>query len=359
MKKVIINADDFGMSKVFNEVILELLEKDFIKSVSVLVLRDIDNQSVQFEKLRNLSKQKDISVGLHFELNEAEKDYKKISENIEYQKEIFVKHLGFPPTHIDKHKKVYSQEEVIAMIDFATQNNIYIRDYFSEYIHENKDRIRTSNRVVFLAEKNVDDITGIASNMQDEEIMEIIAHPGKFDPNCQSSLNKDRDKDYEKVLALASFLKENNVVLINQKDKDSLKKIKEHEIKQLNINQFENILKRAWSKDSSYYPVFDGSNPALGQCAVTALVVNDYFGGEIVWCEAVQPDGQKISHYFNKVDNNEIDLTRSQFSEGTVVPAGTEKKKGFATTRDFILSNEDARTRYLILKNKIDRLLKI
>lgn len=140
---------------------------------------------------------------------------------------------------------------------------------------------------------------------------------------------------------------------------DHLKNIKEYKIKQLSINQFESILKKAWSKDSSYYRAFDKNNPALGQCAVTALVVSDYFGGEIVWCEAAQPDGKKISHYFNKIDNNEIDLTRSQFSEGTVIPSGIEKKKEFATTRDFILSNEDTKKRYLILKNKTDNLLKI
>ncbi len=125
------------------------------------------------------------------------------------------------------------------------------------------------------------------------------------------------------------------------------------------INQLENVLKRAWSKDSSYYYAFDENNPALGQCAVTALIVNDYFGGKIVWCEVTRPDGQKISHYFNKIGNNEIDLTRSQFPEGTIVPAGIEKKKEFATTRDFILSNEDTKARYLILKNKINNLLKI
>lgn len=133
----------------------------------------------------------------------------------------------------------------------------------------------------------------------------------------------------------------------------------EFQSKHININRFENILKKAWSKESSYYHTFDENNPALGQCAVTALVVNDYFGGEIVWCEAVQPDGQKISHYFNKINSDEVDLTRSQFPEGTIIPVGSEKKKGFATTRDFILSNEDTKVRYLILKDKIDNFLNV
>jgi hypothetical protein len=40
-----------------------------------------------------------------------------------------------------------------------------------------------------------------------------------------------------------------------------------------------NILKKAWSKETSSVPdQWSKFNPALGQCAVTALAVNDYFG---------------------------------------------------------------------------------
>lgn len=127
---------------------------------------------------------------------------------------------------------------------------------------------------------------------------------------------------------------------------------------QLDIEQLEGILKRAWSKDTSYYHAFDENNPALGQCAVTALLVNDYFGGEIVWCEALQPDGRKISHYFNKMGDDEIDLTRSQFPEETVFSPGVEKKKDSATTRDYILSYEDTRARYSALKSEVENLLR-
>ncbi len=194
MKKVIINADDFGMSNIFNEVILELLEEDFIKSTSVLVLRNrgVDSQSVQFEKLKILFRQKDISVGLHFELNEEEKDYKKISENIEYQKDVFVKCLGFSPTHIDKHKKVYSQEEAEAMISFAVKNNIYIRSCFDDFKDTLQDKIMTSMHVVTLIEEEIEGLESVLANkLSDNEALEIVAHPGKFDAACGSSLNKE------------------------------------------------------------------------------------------------------------------------------------------------------------------------
>ncbi len=50
-------------------------------------------------------------------------------------------------------------------------------------------------------------------------------------------------------------------------------------------------------------------NPALGQCAVTALIVQDYFGGELVNC-------LHTHHYRNRLpDGKEIDLTKQQFPE--------------------------------------------
>ncbi|MFA6897665.1 MAG: ChbG/HpnK family deacetylase [Patescibacteria group bacterium] len=218
MKKIIVNVDDFGMSEVFNEVMLGLLEKDFIKSTSVLVLRGIEKQIAQIEKLKDLAEQKDISIGLHFELDEKENDSEKATRKIERQNELFIKYFRFKPSHIDKHKNIYSNEEAQAMINFAIKNNIYIRDCFSGYIYKNRDKIKTSDRVVFLAEKSVNDMGEIILNMQDNEVMEIIAHPGKFDRNCQSSLNKDREKDYNKILELVHFLKENNIAIIGQKD---------------------------------------------------------------------------------------------------------------------------------------------
>jgi hypothetical protein len=84
------------------------------------------------------------------------------------------------------------------------------------------------------------------------------------------------------------------------------------------------------------------------------LIVNDYLGGEIVWAAAILPDGRDISHYFNKIDGKEIDLTSKQFPQGTVIPEGTERKKWFPTTREYVLSYVQTQKRYEILKEKVE-----
>ena len=103
----------------------------------------------------------------------------------------------------------------------------------------------------------------------------------------------------------------------------------------MNLDTLKKALQKCWSKETSYSPEkWSEENPALGQCAVTALVVKDYLGGDILWAEALLPDGQKISHYFNFIDGEEVDLTRSQFPEGTIIPKGIEKKKDFVSNTE-------------------------
>ena len=126
----------------------------------------------------------------------------------------------------------------------------------------------------------------------------------------------------------------------------------------MEIEELQNKLNKAWCAETSYYhEAWNSSNPAYGQCAVTALIVNDILGGEIVWAEVDLLDGKYESHYFNLVDGEEIDLTKEQFSNGIVVPKGLPKTKGYLSTREFMLSNENTERRYELLKQLFNKSL--
>ncbi|WP_025723768.1 YunG family protein [Paenibacillus polymyxa] len=78
----------------------------------------------------------------------------------------------------------------------------------------------------------------------------------------------------------------------------------------MNANRFlelEKALFQAWSLESS--PKWIANNPAAGQCGVTALVVQDRLGGDILrtWLDSGW-------HYYNRIGEDIIDFTRSQFS---------------------------------------------
>ena len=85
-------------------------------------------------------------------------------------------------------------------------------------------------------------------------------------------------------------------------------------------------LRQEWSKD----------NPSLGQCAITALIANDFLGGKIMRCMA-----SSGSHYYNLIDDDIIDLTVEQFL-GEI----PDYENGEERTREYLLSNDDTRKRY-------------
>lgn len=107
-------------------------------------------------------------------------------------------------------------------------------------------------------------------------------------------------------------------------------------------------LRQAWGRDTSADP--DGwsvENPSWGQCAVTALVIQDVLGGELLRCEA--PTG---SHYWNRLpDGREIDLTREQFKHG-LDAVNVERRD-----RDYVLSFAATRGRYHALTERAHRAL--
>lgn len=112
-------------------------------------------------------------------------------------------------------------------------------------------------------------------------------------------------------------------------------------------------LHTSWSADTTSASAWTEADRAKGQCAVTACVVQDYLGGEIVNTVATLPTGETISHYFNWVDGEMIDLTREQFPDGTTFSKPKRKPGRHASTRDFCLSHDSTRRRYEILRSRV------
>ena len=102
-----------------------------------------------------------------------------------------------------------------------------------------------------------------------------------------------------------------------------------------------------YSKDLCYPKIrnkWDENNKYFGMCAITSLIINDYYGGEI--CK-IYVNG--ISHYFNFINNRIIDLTSKQF-EHQIDYSNYEIVK-----RNDILV-EDTQQRYILLKERLEEL---
>ena len=66
-------------------------------------------------------------------------------------------------------------------------------------------------------------------------------------------------------------------------------------------------LEDSWSLETAKQ--WSAENPANGQCNVTAAVVHDLYGGEIL-----RTRYPTVWHYYNRINGTRFDFTDSQFS---------------------------------------------
>jgi len=208
-KYLIINADDFGMSMIFNDVILDLIKKDLICSTTVMVNRVMDNQKEQFDELITMSKSNNLSVGLHLEFENNDYPSKIKSQ---YQK--FRKILGFNPSHLDIHRSRQFPDSFSYIAEFCKNNNIPCRNRGKIF----EDCKTTATQAFFGSIEDFSKIEEWIKTFEDEKYYEILFHPGKFDSNCKDSLNKDRERDIEHIKKLHIILKENNIKIVSYLD---------------------------------------------------------------------------------------------------------------------------------------------
>lgn len=112
------------------------------------------------------------------------------------------------------------------------------------------------------------------------------------------------------------------------------------------------LIRRAWNASTSASPEeWSKDNVARGQCAITALLVQDCLEGTLIRTVATKPDGSEESHYANLLEHDVIfDLTDSQF------PPGTEFGPWEERTREYVLSFEPTRERYAALLRRCNEL---
>jgi hypothetical protein len=121
----------------------------------------------------------------------------------------------------------------------------------------------------------------------------------------------------------------------------------------MQLESLEKAIKESWDRETCYPDCVNEwtpENPAWGQCAVTALVVQDYLGGKLLYC-------QHNHHYWNRLPNQEeVDFTRIQFPSGTVLCLDDIK------SREYVLESEAAvkattPQRYHQLKERVEKKL--
>lgn len=112
--------------------------------------------------------------------------------------------------------------------------------------------------------------------------------------------------------------------------------------------EIETALRKAWCRETAYpssQAAWSEKNPALGQCVVTALVIQDLLGGTFA-------KNKKYNHVWNILpDGTEQDYTREQFVGDVTLVVDV------VLTRADILESEganraDTKRRYELLRER-------
>lgn len=119
-----------------------------------------------------------------------------------------------------------------------------------------------------------------------------------------------------------------------------------------------NALTQSWTAQTSSRPdQWSAENSARGQCVVSALVIQDLFGGELKKYKTTY-NGEPESHYCNVLPNGaELDIAKSQYRDETTFTESAVNLNGFATAREKLLSDQNTSERYLLLKESVTKLI--
>jgi len=129
-------------------------------------------------------------------------------------------------------------------------------------------------------------------------------------------------------------------------------------ILQSSFEQLTNAFQTSWTGDSSLTPEeWDLYNPARGQYISSALVVQDFLGGDLIRYKVI--DGsQEESHYCNRInDGTIIDTTVSQYPIPVVFTDFPININNFSSIREKLMDETSIRKRYEILRARVAKAL--
>ena len=121
-----------------------------------------------------------------------------------------------------------------------------------------------------------------------------------------------------------------------------------------NLMELFAVLEQCWTKETAY-PACQAewvpNDPSYGQCAITAMLVHDMFGGTI---HKIRVSGGG-THYFNKLNEQYVDLTREQFDLYDL-PVYYEDNQ--EVPREFCGKNQNTMMRYRQLQRNMMQYLR-
>ena len=228
-KKIIINADDFGLTIGVNEGIIEAFKNGVLTSTTLMVNQPYAKEAVELSK-----KNPKLGVGMHMTFDKGKaltgvstltdengnlKNSKTLLEQgieEDFYKEIlaqykeFKKLMGKEPTHVDSHHHIHmnNPEAFKAMTTFCTENKLK---------HRGNDNLIGR---FYGADVGEDMLIQLIEDKSKENnnIIEVMTHPGRNDKFLEATSSYASLRDEETRILTSTKVKnyiKDNFILVN------------------------------------------------------------------------------------------------------------------------------------------------
>jgi predicted glycoside hydrolase/deacetylase ChbG (UPF0249 family) len=186
---LIVNADDFGLSRGVNDAVITTHAQGIVTSASLMV-----RQAAAPDAAARCREYPDLSVGLHLDLGEwsyqngtwipvyevvALDDSAVVADEVQRQLEAFRRLLGRNPTHLDSHQHVHRREPVRSVAaSLARELDVPLRHftpgirYCGEFYGQSGDGVAIPGAI------SVDALLRIFASLP-AGTTELACHPGE------------------------------------------------------------------------------------------------------------------------------------------------------------------------------------
>lgn len=147
------------------------------------------------------------------------------------------------------------------------------------------------------------------------------------------------------------------IINLNQKD-DFQRGRKAMDDAVIPFDEMKEILKKAWCKETCAPRLrekWTKENKTLGQCSVTAFLLQDYYGGEVYAIRTLYG-----RHCYNVIGGNVIDTTAEQFgcsAKELVYNPSSDELQNREMQHHF--GDNEKKNRYELLKKKVSELIEV
>ncbi len=231
IKKLIVNADDYGFTEGCNQGILKAYQEGIVTSTTVMMnyphvneaLTLLNNTSIGLGVHLNTTKGQPLTVCPSLVENNQFKNrfhYTNINKEELYKEwkaqiELFIKYTGHLPDHLDSHHHIHLREEYRdILLKLIHEYHLPVRQ--REYINNDcyvYDQLNASN----MSLEHFKDICETHNS-----ILEIMVHPAYSDDLLRSISSYSNEREIELNFLInkkiKEYIKENNIELITYRD---------------------------------------------------------------------------------------------------------------------------------------------